>query len=248
VKQYFAVKVLYPHLADDEELVDRFLRAVAAVVARLRHPGIVQSYDIGRGRGLPYVVTEFIDGPTLKTEIKRRRVKGQLFALPETARIWTALASAIDYAHSQGVVHGDLKPSNVMFTSGGWMVLTDFGIKWVMGATTLCTPMYMSPEQGQGKGWDERSEIYSLGVILYEMTTGRVPYAAETPMAVVMEHIAAPLPPPRRVNPTLTEAVERVILKALAREPAARYRTAGEMADALGQAVGTAASRMSHLS
>jgi serine/threonine protein kinase len=242
--QYVAIKVLHPHLADDEGFVDRFMRAVAAVVARLRHPGIVQSYDIGRERGLAYVVTEFVDGPTLKAEVETRRAKDQLFALPETVRIWAALANAIDYAHSQGVVHGDLKPSNVMFTSEGWLVLTDFGIKRMIGATALCSPAYMAPEQGQGEAWDEPSDIYSLGVILYEMTTGQVPYTVETPMSVVVKHITAPVPAPRRMNPALPEAVERVILKGLAKDPAARYQTAGEMADALRQAVGTAAGHM----
>ncbi len=187
LKRYVAVKVLYPHRADDEGFVDRFLHAVAAVVARLNHSSIVQSFDIGRVRGLPYVVTEFVDGPTLKAEVETRRAKDQLFALPETVRIWAALANAIDYAHSQGVVHGDLNPSNVMFTSEGWLVLTDFGIKWMIGATALCSPAYMAPEQGQGETWDERSDIYSLGVILYEMTTGQVPYTAKTPMSVVVK-------------------------------------------------------------
>ncbi len=160
--RYVAIKVLPSHLADDEDFIGRFEREATAV-AHLRHPNIVQVYDFDVEGDLYYMVMEFIEGPTLKTELKERSIKGQIFSLSETTRIITALASAIDYAHSRGMVHRDLKPANIMFTAEGQVVLTDFGIARIVGATRYTmtgaisgTPAYMSPEQGQGErgGWN----------------------------------------------------------------------------------------------
>jgi hypothetical protein len=190
------------------------------------------------------MVMEFLDGPTLKAELSERRRIGQPFDPQEAARILTPIADAVDYAHSQGMIHRDLKPANIQFTSGGQPILTDFGISKIVGATRFTvtgavtgTPAYMSPEQGQGQSVDERSDIYSLGVILYEMTTGRVPYDADTPYAIIMKHISDPLPLPRQVFPQLPESVERVILKTLSKNPDDRYQTAAELVRALEQAL-----------
>jgi hypothetical protein len=195
-----------------------------------------------------FMAMEFIDGPTLKTEIKARRDANKPFTLQEISRIFTALCSAIDYAHSRGMVHRDIKPANVMINEEGQVVLTDFGIARIMGATQYTqtgalsgTPAYMSPEQGQGERGDERSDIYSLGVVLYELVTGMVPYDADTPFAVIMKHISEPLPLPSKVDPTIPEGVERVVLKAMSKHPEDRYTTAGEMAKALRDAVGLTA-------
>lgn len=245
--RYVAIKVLHGHLADEEDFIGRFEREATAV-ARLRHPNIVQVYDFDVEDGLYYMVMEFVEGPTLKSELKERSVKGQIFTLAETTRIFTALASAIDYAHSRGMVHRDLKPANIMFTAEGQVVLTDFGIARIVGATryTLTgaisgTPAYMSPEQGQGERGDERSDIYSLGVILYEMVTGRVPFDADTPFAIIMKHINDPLPLPTTLNPHIQEDMERVILKAMSKSPEDRYQTAGEMSKTLREAAGVTA-------
>ncbi len=242
--RYVAIKVMHSHLSDDEDFIGRFRREAAAV-ANLRHPNIVQVYDFDVENDLYYMVMEFVEGPTLKAELKERSIKGQIFSLPEITRIFGALASAIDYAHSRGMVHRDLKPANVMFTKDGQVVLTDFGIARIMGATSYTvtgaisgTPAYMSPEQGQGERGDERSDIYSLGVILYEMATGTVPFDADTPFAIIMKHINDPLPMPRVMNPQLPEGVERVILKALSKNPDDRYQSAGEMAADLRKVVG----------
>jgi tRNA A-37 threonylcarbamoyl transferase component Bud32 len=245
--RYVAVKVLHSHLADEEDFIGRFEREATAV-ARLRHPNIVQVYDFDVEGSTYYMVMEFVEGPTLKAELKERSMKGQIFSLPEISRIFSALASAIDYAHSRGMVHRDLKPANVMFTAEGQVVLTDFGIARIMGATRYTmtgaisgTPAYMSPEQGQGERGDERSDIYSLGVILYEMVTGRVPFDADTPFAIIMKHINDPLPLPTTVNSAVPEVVERIILKAMSKNPADRYQSAGEMAKALRDALGVSA-------
>ncbi len=247
LNRYVAVKVLHSHLADDEDFIGRFEREATAV-ARLRHPHIVQVFDFDVEASMYYMVMEFVEGPTLKDELKERSEKGQIFTLPETYRIISALASAIDYAHSRGMVHRDLKPANIMFTAEGQVVLTDFGIARIVGATryTLTgaisgTPAYMSPEQGQGERGDERSDIYSLGVILYEMVTGRVPFDADTPFAIIMKHINDPLPLPTTINVEVPEPVERIILKAMSKNPDDRYQTAGEMAKALRNAVGVSA-------
>jgi hypothetical protein len=241
--RYVAIKVLHSFLAEDEDFVGRFEREATAV-AKLRHPNIVQVIDFDHEGDLYYMVMEFIDGPTLKAELKEHSRMGQPFDPKEAARILTAIGNAVDYAHRRGMVHRDLKPANIMFTSEGQPVLTDFGIAKIVGAKRYTvtgavsgTPAYMSPEQGQGERGDERSDIYSLGVILYEMATGRVPFDADTPFAIIMKHIKDPLPLPRQVSPQLPESVERVILKTLSKNPDDRYQTAGEMARALQQAL-----------
>ncbi len=244
--RYVAIKVLHSHLVDDKDFIGRFEREALAV-GKLRHSNIVQALDFDREGEMYFMAMEFIDGPTLKDELKARRAAGKPFTLHEIARIFTALCSAIDYAHSRGMVHRDLKPANVMINGEGQVVLTDFGIARILGATQYTqtgalsgTPAYMSPEQGQGERGDKRSDIYSLGVMLYEMVTGAVPYDADTPFAVIMKHISEPLPLPRKVNPDLPESVERVILKAMSKSPDDRYQTAGEMAAALREAAGVA--------
>jgi serine/threonine protein kinase len=242
--RYVSIKVLHSHFRDDDDLMRRFERE-ALIISRLRHPNIVPVYDFDREGDLYFMAMEYIDGPTLKDEMKARKSANQPFSLEEIARIFMALCSAIEYAHNRQMVHRDLKPSNVMINQEGQVVLTDFGIARVIGGTqhtpigaTVGTPAYMSPEQCQGQRGDERSDIYSLGVILYEMATGTVPYDAETPFAIVIKHISEPLPVPTEVNPNIPESVERVILKAMSKNPNDRYQTPLEMAEALREAVG----------
>ena len=242
--RYVAIKTLHSHLVEDGDFISRFEREAHAI-GKLRHPNIVQALDFDREGDLYFMAMEFIDGPTLKDELKARKGAQHPFTLQEIGRIFSALCSAIDYAHSRGMVHRDLKPANVMINQQGQVVLTDFGIARIMGATQYTqtgalsgTPAYMSPEQGQGERADERSDIYSMGVMLYETVTGMVPYDADTPFAVIMKHINEPLPLPRVVNPNIPEAVERIILKAMSKNPDDRYQTAGEMARALREAIG----------
>ncbi|MFN8454373.1 MAG: protein kinase [Anaerolineae bacterium] len=244
--RYVGIKVLHAHLVDDKDFIGRFEREALAV-AKLRHSNIVQAVDFDREGDMYFMAMEFIDGPTLKDEIKARKAAGKPYSLKEVARIFTALCSAIDYAHARGMVHRDLKPANVMINQEGQVVLTDFGIARIIGATQYTqtgalsgTPAYMSPEQGQGERGDARSDIYSLGVMLYELVTGVVPFDGDTPFAVIMKHIGEPLPLPTRLNRELPEGVERVILKAMSKSPEDRYQTAGEMAKALRDAIGLA--------
>ena len=239
VDRYAAIKVLPHYLTQDEQFVKRFQREAKAT-AQLEHPHILPIYDYGESDGVTYIAMRYVGAGTLKGHMAR----GPL-PLDEISRLIGQIGDALDYAHRAGIIHRDIKPSNVLIDDRGNTYLTDFGLARMMEASDqltgsgvgVGTPAYMSPEQGQGAKVDHRSDIYSLGVVLYEMVAGHVPYEAETPMAVMLKHITEPLPLPRRLDPRVPEDVQRVILKALAKDPADRYQTAGELAQALNQAV-----------
>ena len=239
-----AIKVIHPFLADDADFLSRFERE-AKVVATLRHPNIVQVYDFDAEAGLYYMVMEFIDGGTLKTLLEKLQTRGTPVSLDDAVRIILSVGSALKYAHSRNMVHRDVKPANVMITGEGHVILTDFGIAKIISATKLTatgamvgTPAYMSPEQGRGEPGDERSDIYSLGVMLYQLVVGRLPYDAETPVALVLKHINDPLPLPTALRPDLSPAIERVIVKALAKKPEDRYQNVGALTADLKAAAG----------
>ena len=245
--RYVAIKLMHAFLADDRDFLTRFERE-AKVVATLRHPNIVQVHDFDVQDGQYYMVMEFIDGVTLKTMLESMHERGEWIGLDDAVNIVLSLGSALRYAHERGMVHRDVKPANVMITGEGHVILTDFGIAKILSTTNLTasgamvgTPSYMSPEQGMGQPGDERSDIYSLGVMLYQMAVGRLPFDADTPLAVVLKHINDPLPMPRALKPDLSEDVERIILKALAKNPDDRYASVGEMTADLKRAVGLAA-------
>jgi len=227
--RYVAVKLLHAFMAEDKDFLARFQRE-AKNVAALRHPNIVQVFDFDVEGEQYYMVMEYLDGPTLKTRLETLHQRGERLPLVEVLRIVRDVGSALAYAHGRGIVHRDVKPANVILETSGRVILTDFGVAKILSGTqftatgtVLGTPAYMSPEQGLGQPGDGRSDIYSLGVMLYEMATGRLPFDADTPLAVVMKHVKDPLPLPRSVQPDLPESLERVILRALAKEPAERY-------------------------
>ena len=237
--RYVAIKVLPALVSRDPAFLKRFRRE-AKVVAKLEHKHILPVHDYGEQEGLTYLVMRYVEAGTLKD----RLAAGQL-DLSTIYRIIAQVGAALDYAHRLGVIHRDVKPTNVLIDSQGDAYLTDFGLARIMESSEqltatgvgVGTPAYMAPEQGQGLKIDHRSDIYSLGVMLYEMATGRVPYEAETPMAVVIKHISAPLPLPSSVKPDIPQQVERVILKAMAKNPDERFQTVGEMVEALDLAV-----------
>jgi tetratricopeptide (TPR) repeat protein/predicted Ser/Thr protein kinase len=236
--RYVALKVLSTHLAQDATFGKRFQQE-AKVIAKLEHLHILPVYDHGEEDGYLYLVMRFIEAGTLKDRLE----KGPL-SLDETCRIVNQVGSALEYAHQLGVVHRDIKPSNVLVTPQGDCYLTDFGIaKMVEGTLGLTgsgivgTPHYMAPEQSQSLKVDHRADVYAMGVVIYEMVTGRVPFDAETPFAVVMKHVTELLPLPRNLRPDLPETVERVILKALAKDPADRYQSMRDLVTGFDQAV-----------
>ncbi len=236
--RYVAIKVLPRQLAESPEFVGRFQQE-ARTIANLEHPHILPVHDYGESEGITYLVMRFLDAGTLK-----ERLQGSAPSLAEIDRLFAQLADALAYAHDHGVVHRDLKPSNVLVDARGNLFLTDFGIAKLLEASPqftstgamIGTPAYMSPEQAQGLKVDQRSDIYSLGIILYEMVTGRVPYEAETPLAVVLKHLNEPLPIPSSVKPGISPAIERVILKALSKNVDDRFASVAEFQAAWRQA------------
>lgn len=236
-----AVKLLHPFLADDPEFKQRFERE-AQNVARLRHPNIVQVFDfdfdpVGESY---YMVMEYVTGSTLKDILLELHSAGKKISQEQAVHIIRESAKALSFAHQRSMVHRDVKPANLMIEEDGRVVLTDFGIaKIVTGTQTtqsgsmIGTPAYMSPEQGLGETGDERSDLYSLGVILYEMLTGRLPYDADTPLAIILKHLNDPLIPPRQLNPEIPDWLEQIVLILLAKDPAERFQTADELIAAL---------------
>lgn len=236
--RYVALKVLPAHFAQEASFVQRF-RQEAKLIARMEHDHILPVYDFGEQDGIAYLALRYLDAGTLKDRIHT----GPL-SLKATSLYLSQLASALDYAHARGVVHRDVKPSNVLFDPQDRVLLSDFGIsKMISGDADLTgsglvgTPSYMAPEVGLGKPADHLSDQYSLGVVLYEMITGQAPYEAETPMAVLHMHIHSPLPLPTDIRPDLPAGVSEVIYKVMAKEPADRFENCTQVAEALDTAL-----------
>jgi serine/threonine protein kinase len=241
--RYVAMKVLHPAFKEDPGFLERFKRE-ARIVARMEHPNIVPIYDYADFESQPYLIMKYIDGETLKA-----RLKQQSLTLPETIKMLETIAAALSYAHNEGILHRDIKPSNVMLDRHGTPYIADFGLARIaqVGESTLSqdmmlgTPQYISPEQAKGlHDLGPATDIYSLGVVIYEIMVGRVPFNADTPYAIIHDHIYKPLPLPSKVNPQVPAEVERVLLRALAKEPEARFASAAEMVSAFRQAVGEA--------
>jgi serine/threonine protein kinase len=235
--RYVAVKVLPTYLAHDPNFAARFRREARAI-AKLEHPHVLRVYDSGQEGELSYIVMRYVEGGTVKN------ILGRPLALDRVVDIIAQVGEALDYAHQQGIIHRDVKPANVLMDRGRWALLADFGLAKMAASSVqitktgvgVGTPAYMSPEQAQGKPVDARSDIYSLGIVLFEMLTGRVPFEADTPLAILIKHLTAPLPLPREVNPDIPEPVERVILKAVAKAPEDRFQRVSEMVEALRRA------------
>jgi len=236
-----AIKVMAEQFASDPAFVERFRRE-ARSIARLHHPNILTVYDAGEADGLLYIVMELIEGQTLKEELN-----GKPLNLERTAQVLNQVSSALAYANTNGIIHRDVKPTNVLIDKNGRAVLSDFGIAKMAQANTqltgtgvgVGTPDYMSPEQAMGDELDGRGDEYSLGVMVYEMLTGRVPFTGDTPIAIVMGHVSKPLPSAREINPQLSVAVEQVMNKVLAKKATDRYSDCATFAEAFAQALKT---------
>lgn len=228
-----AVKVLRGDLADDEKFVRRFQREALAA-SSLSHPNIVEIYDVGEDEGNFYIVMEFIEGKTLKQLIKKRGV----LSLSETMDIMLQLLDALVAAHDSYIIHRDIKPQNIMIKESGLVKITDFGIAVALNSAQLTqtnsvmgSVHYLPPEQAGGKGSTIRSDIYSLGILMFEMLTGKMPFRGDSAVEIALKHIKEPLPSPKEINPVIPQSVENIILKAAAKNPKNRYKDAREMAE-----------------
>src|SRR5580698_3384570 len=227
-----ALKVLFPELSVDKTFVERFRREAQAA-ANLSHPNIVPVFDWGEDDGVYFIVMEYIDGRSLSTVLR----DPQKMPPNQIAQIGAGVAAALAFAHRHGVVHRDVKPGNILITPDGEVKVTDFGIARAMNTeesltqtgAVMGTAAYFSPEQAEGKGVDSRSDIYSLGVVLYEMAVGRPPFTGDSPVAVASKHVRDMPVLPREANPTVPPALEAVIMKAMAKNPDDRYGSAEEL-------------------
>jgi serine/threonine-protein kinase len=244
-----ALKILFPELSVDRAFVERFRREAQAA-ANLSHPNIVPVFDWGEDAGTYFIVMEFIDGRALSSIL---RGAGPMHP-DRAAEIASDVAIALAYAHRHGVVHRDVKPGNVLITEDGIVKVTDFGIARAINTeesltqtgAVMGTATYFSPEQAEGMGVDARSDIYSLGVVLFEMVTGRPPFLGDTPVAVASKHVRENPPTPREINPAVPPDLEAIILKCLAKAPEYRYATGDDLRTDLlrfreGRAVGAVA-------
>lgn len=230
-----AIKILRGDLANDEKFVRRFQRE-ALSASSLSHPNIVEMYDVGEDNGTYYIVMEYVEGKTLKQLIKRR---GAL-TLSECIDIMLQLTDGISHAHDAGIIHRDLKPQNILIKDDGCIKITDFGIAMAMNATQLTqtnsvmgSVHYLPPEQASGKGSTVQSDVYSMGILFYELLTGSLPFKGENAVEIALKHMKDAIPSVRKSNPAIPQSVENVVLKATAKNPKNRYRNSEEMREDL---------------
>lgn len=232
-----AVKLIPPAPAGDAALAERFL-SEARAVASLVHPHIVTVYDVGEDNGQRFIVMEYVEGTSLQQHLDR---EGPL-AVAEAANIGIQVADALAYAHEHGIIHADINPRNIMVRPDGQVKLVDFGIARAAVANSarttvlLGTPQYLAPEQVEGQVPDQQTDIYAVGLVLYAMLTGRLPFQNPSPWLVMTERLRVTPEPVRRHNPAVPETVEKVVMRALARDRATRYQSASELAGDLQQA------------
>lgn len=234
--RYVAIKVLPAYHARDPVFVQRFVREARAV-AKLTHPNIVQIHDFGEVDNVTFIVMEYVDSGTLKDRLKQQ----QRLSVPEAVSYMIQAAEGLDCAHRNNIVHRDVKPANMLLRKDGHLLLSDFGIAKILEGTTnltrvgtgIGTPQYMSPEQGTGMHVDPRSDIYSLGIVLFHCLTGRVPFTADNPLTITVKHLNDPLPIEFLRGVTVPPAIEQIIVKMTAKAPQDRYQTAEELIEAL---------------
>ena len=242
LERWVAVKVMHAAESGREEFLVRFRREAKAIAA-LRHPNILTVYNYGEEEGVPYIVMEYVPGGSLK-----QRLTGEPIAWSEVASLVIGIGRALDHAHSEGVIHRDVKPANVLLPRPDWPLLADFGLAKLTDAlgditqpgASLGTPAYLSPEQAAGEGIDQRTDVYGLGVVLYELLTGEVPCQSSSPLETMLRRLHERPAPPRSLNPEIPPAVEAVVMRALERTPEARYTSMEAMVKDLARASGTA--------
>jgi eukaryotic-like serine/threonine-protein kinase len=233
-----AVKILHSRYADDPSFLERFKREARAA-ASLNHPNMVAVYDTGEQDGRPFIVMEYVNGRSLREVLRREGVLPQ-----RAAEIAGAAALALHYAHERGLIHRDVKPANIMISNEGQVKVTDFGIARAVNAETVTqtaavfgTAAYIAPEQAQGLPVDARTDVYSLGVVLYEMLTGRQPFTADSAVALAYKHVSEDPTRPLQINPEIPPALEAVVMRAMAKNPANRYQDARQLHDDIERAI-----------
>jgi serine/threonine protein kinase len=243
LKRVVAIKLIHPHLSGDASFVVRF-EEEAAAVAKLRHSNIVQVYDFNIDNGVYYMVLEYIPGETLHERLHRLHEAGQFLSIEQCIRFTADVLDALNYAHERGIIHRDVKPPNIMLDVLGHAILMDFGIVKILGETShtatgavVGTARYMAPEVIRGEVADGRSDIYSMGVTLYEMLGGRPPFVADSAVTLMMMHLNDPVPNVRNFRPEIPDSLISILDKALQKDRDLRYRTAAEMADDLRRAL-----------
>lgn len=237
LKRYAAIKIIDTPFQKSSEYLERFQREAQAIAA-LEHPNIIVIYHVGQVDDLIYMAMRFVEGADLYHVLYKYRQNGELIAPQDALRIIREIGSALDYAHASGVIHRDIKPSNILIDKAGRAILSDFGLALLTEMGTkgeiFGSPHYMSPEQAVSSAKAvPQSDLYSVGVILYEMLTGKLPFEADEPVEVALKQLRDSVPSPRTIQPTISQALERVTLKALAKDPKLRYQTGKELADAL---------------
>ena len=249
-----AIKILHQNFGSDQDFVARFKREAQAA-GKLNHPNVVSMYDVGFDQGFHYIIMEYVSGCTLKEYIQHH---GDQVTVQEAVKITVAIAEGLEHAHMMGIVHCDVKPHNILITDSGRVKVTDFGIaRAINSATTMMytnsvmgSAHYISPEQASGKSINVSTDIYSLGVVLYELLTGEVPFRGETPVSVALQHVKDPVVAPRIKNAMIPPQLEQVVLIALEKEPGKRFGSISEMIQALrmslGYRGGTSARPMQH--
>jgi tRNA A-37 threonylcarbamoyl transferase component Bud32 len=239
LKRIVAVKLIHQHLTGDAEFIRRF-EGEAEAIAQLRHSNVIQVFDFNHEDGQYYMVMEFVPGESLQERLKRLNESGRRMSVEDAVKVAAGVCDGVDYAHKRGMIHRDIKPGNIMLSVQGDAILADFGLAKLAGATqhtaagaVMGTALYMSPEQIRGEQVDARTDIYALGVTLFEMMSGKPPYAADSAMTVLMMHLNDPLPDLSELNPDVPAGLIAVVEKALAKSPDDRYSSASEMAAAL---------------
>jgi len=244
LKRVVAIKMIHPHLSDNPDFVRRF-EEEATAVAPLRHPGIIQVYDFNQEDGVYYMVLEFVPGETVQDHLRRLNAAGRRLSITKAIEYVINICDAVDYAHQRGLIHRDIKPANIMLNLLGEAILMDFGIAKILGGqqhtstgAVVGTAMYMSPEQIKGERADRRTDIYSLGVTMFEMVSGHPPFEADSAMTLMMMHVNDPVPNLHDLNPEVPDDLVLVINKALEKNPDDRYQTGAQMGAALRKVLG----------
>ncbi len=240
LERWVAIKIMHAAESSGTEFLARFRREAKAIAA-LRHPNILTIYDYGEKENIAYFVMEYVAGGTLKSSLT-----GQPQPWPDVATLILPVGHALAYAHSQGVVHRDVKPANILLARPDWPLLADFGLVKLLGrkrgitqpGVSIGTPAYFSPEQAAGDEVDHRTDIYGLAIVLYELLTGRLPFDADSPIEMMLRRLRENPIPPRHLNPLITPQLEAILLRALERDPDARYPTMEALLDDLSRQPG----------